>query len=1006
MIVGRAILILLLGLIWTSYGHAQKYNIKKYSVNEGLPSGNVYNVHSDADGYLWFATASGIIKYDGKVFETFDTAHGLKDAMVNDFYFEDDGEIWVATEFGGVASFKDGKFEYLPELAALDTLIINYIASIRKDEIWFATDGNGVAIWDQISGDISFITEEDGLPYNQVWDFHFENDSEIWITTMYGIAVYDRESGITQTLTKEDGFSGELMYEIALDQLGRKWVATDNGVTIIQPDGTIDTITEINGESLNYVFSINVDDNDGTVWVGTERIGLILIEPDGKTTHIKRKNGLSSNFIYRIIKDKKGNMWVTTDGNGVNLFKDKNFIGYDIQSELNANTIVSLKQAKNGAIWIGTENGLSKFENDSFTNYTIPKSLFDDDEIWDIEELPNGDLLLLTYTFELFQFNGSRFFKPEFYDEFSEVYLNDIFVDDDGSIWFSAFQQLSHLKNGGITHYAAPKDKYWQMTLGLIFRDSRGILWITTDGGLARFREGEFNYYTVEHGIPGTSIYEIEEDNFNNIWIGTNSGIGILKAENIESENIQFNSFIPNELFTKETVFLLFDDNNALWQGTNSGINYFDLKNWDYSSTPSQIHFSLSNNTDAVEFNSAANIVDDSGIIWFGTYSDGLYTFEYSKNEDDKLLENPPAIFLRQILADNEHIYTQNIGKFAPVDLEIDYSLNDVMFLFNAIDYLNPLNIDIKYKLEGYDNAWNTASDITEIRYTNLPAGNYQLLMQAKSIKSEWSDQKSLASFTVLRPFYLTVPFFVSLIFTFGFIIYVYINLRFSKIEKKELQRLVDQQTNDLSIALKEKEVLIKEIHHRVKNNLAVVSGLLELQSFKMPAGEAKMAIHESKMRVIAMSKIHENLYQNHDLAHVDFKKFLNELIKSIQATMDIADKNIEVVQYVDAVLLDVNVGVPLGLITNELISNCYKHAFKGKNEGVITVEFKEYDDTYELLVKDDGLGARKDILEYGRKSLGITLIKSLVSQIGGYIEFTNSSGSIFKLTLPKGLNK
>lgn len=96
-------------------------------------------------------------------------------------------------------------------------------------------------------------------------------------------------------------------------------------------------------------------------------------------------------------------------------------------------------------------------------------------------------------------------------------------------------------------------------------------------------------------------------------------------------------------------------------------------------------------------------------------------------------------------------------------------------------------------------------------------------------------------------------------------------------------------------------------------------------------------------MRVIAMSKIHENLYQNEDLAHVDFKLFISELTKSIQATMGAIDKNIEVVLYMDAVHLDVNIGIPLGLITNELISNCYKHAFKDKSEARFQYSLKSW---------------------------------------------------------------
>ncbi len=1008
MIVGRAFQIIVVILFWANISYAQKFNIKTYSVNEGLPSGNVYDVHTDESGFLWFGTSSGLVRFDGKEFITFDIDDGLKDAMIYNFHFEGDGEKWIATEFGGVAKYDGISFEYVPELAVLDTMVINYVTGNTENEIWFGTDLHGVAIWDQLTNEILFINEEDGLPANQIWDIDFFSDNEIWITTMFGIGVYDRDLGVMKTYIADERYSGEQMYETAEDLKGRYWVATENGVTIIQPDGAIQTITEVDGETLDYVYSIEVD-LEGTVWIGTERRGLVLIKEDGSNTRIKRQNGLSSNFIYRIIRDDDGTMWVATDGNGVNVFKDYNFLRYDKESELNANDVFAIKQVSDGSMWISTENGISNLKAGVFQHYTIPESLIDyADEIWDIEELPNGDLLLLTYTYEFLQFDGREFSYPRFREEFSGVFLNDLFIDKDGSIWFSAYGQLFHYQNGQFSHYYPPEAQYWQSALGKIYRDNFENLWITTEGGLARFNEGEFEYYSEIDGIPGHTIHEIVEDKFSNIWIGTNNGIAYLEAEDIKSNNIVFKEFLAEDLITKETVFLLFDTMGNLWQGTNAGLNYFEMINWDYEKAPRQVHFPLSNNGNSIEFNGAARTVDADGRLWFGSYSNGLVSFEYSENDSTISETTPPEIFLRSVRADIDEVYNQQMKRAALEDVKIEHSSNDVTLSFNAIDYVNPRDITIQYRLLGYDENWTSRNDINEVRYTNLPPGQYTFQITGKSARSDWGEAKDLISFSILKPFYLTVPFYISLLLMFGLFIFMYINSRIGKLERKELQKLVDQQTSDLTSALAEKEVLIKEIHHRVKNNLAVVSGLLELQGFRMPAGSAKMAIQQSKMRVIAMSKIHENLYQNEDLANVDFRKFINELLKSIQATMDITDKDIEVVQYVEEVLLDVNIGVPLGLITNEIVSNSYKHAFAGKKHGTITIKFSDVDedDNYQLIISDDGMGAPPDLLRLKSKSLGLTLIKSLTAQISGKMEFSNSVGSTFKLTIPKDQGK
>jgi two-component sensor histidine kinase len=212
----------------------------------------------------------------------------------------------------------------------------------------------------------------------------------------------------------------------------------------------------------------------------------------------------------------------------------------------------------------------------------------------------------------------------------------------------------------------------------------------------------------------------------------------------------------------------------------------------------------------------------------------------------------------------------------------------------------------------------------------------------------------------------------------------------------------VDEQTKDLSRALSEKEVLIKEIHHRVKNNLAVVSGLLELQSWSLPDGIAKLAMQESKLRVMAMSKVHEYLYQNEDLARVDFRRFLDDLVKSVASTMKKPGQDIEIILYSEEIHLNVNIGIPVGLMVNEMVSNSYKHAFKGKKEGSISLSLEEQESSYFLVLKDDGIGSEDNLLERETESLGTTLIKSLASQVNAIVTYSGINGAKYEVTIPK----
>lgn len=986
-------------LLSTPVVHAQKFNIKTYSVNDGLPSSNVYDVYPDDFGYLWFATSVGLVRFDGEHYQTFGEEDGLKDVFIYDLYIDNTGLLWVSTESGGIARLNGNRFEYPTELAELDTVLVTTING-RNDELWIGTNTLGLLVWNRSQNTLERIDISTGLPSNHIWDIYF-NENDVWLATKNGIARYSKKEGILQTDHVNNELEGEVTYQVLSDTEGRLWVATSRGISILNKDGSVNNIRQINGVKLGMVFTL-AQDEEGTIWIGTERKGLFLYK-DGRYTHITRDNGLSSNFVFRLVPGKDGTIWVATDGDGVSIFKDMNFRFYDGESALRDNHVFSAFYGSDGTLWLGTEEGLVSKKGEEFTTYTFPDHLYTEDEIWDIEELPNGHLLLLTYTYEVLEFDGQHFFVPDFYRQLeTEVYPTSILVDEDGSIWMSTFSDLYHFKDNTFAKYSPPNEQNWQTEFSYLYKDSYGVLWVSTQRGVATFIDGKFTYYRQDSGIIGNNIYEINESPDGSIWVGSNAGISFATRASITKGHPTFKDFYSKELYTQETIFLLFDQHGGLWQGTNSGLNYIDVARTRQTGKLHQLHFPLTNQRRGVEMNGAARVLTPDGTLWFGSNSIGLVSYTFNNDSGHVAFSAPPDIFLREIRIDNEIIFNQGRDSlFIPHGI-LPFNHNDLVFRFNTIDYLNPSGIDVYYRLKGYDDEWQHGVDLSEIRYTNLPWGQYELQMRVKSIRSALSSVHTMATIEVMKPVYLTIPFFIVVFLGVGFIVFVCVRYFVSRMEKKELQQLVDERTAELSKTLKEKEVLIKEIHHRVKNNLAVISGLLELQGFKMLPGEAKQAIQESKMRIIAMAKVHENLYQHQDLANVDFQKFIRELVPSIQITMDLEDKDIQVAQHIDKVFLSVNMGVPLGLIINELVLNCYKHAFVVRTRGTVTITFLKKEDHYLLEVSDDGVGAHDDILTQKSESLGITLIKSLTAQLKASISYQNDQGSTFTITIPK----
>lgn len=201
--------------------------------------------------------------------------------------------------------------------------------------------------------------------------------------------------------------------------------------------------------------------------------------------------------------------------------------------------------------------------------------------------------------------------------------------------------------------------------------------------------------------------------------------------------------------------------------------------------------------------------------------------------------------------------------------------------------------------------------------------------------------------------------------------------------EKKLSQQKVEQ-------SLKEKEVLLKEIHHRVKNNMQVVSSILNLQSSYLNDPYALSVLKESQNRIKTMSYIHESLYQNKTFTSVNFSEYLQTLTNNIIQSYSISESKIKLILDIEKITLSLDNTIPTGLIVNELLSNAIKHAFPGENTGAITVNLKQELNNINLSIKDNGAGFDDYIDFYNSPSLGLQLVNTLIEQINGTINFSS----------------
>ena len=1019
------------GYFWiattTGLSRFDGYNFKSYwndvSDENSINSSQMQSLFEDSKGQLWVGSNIGIniYNYESDNFRRLRLLFQGAEINLAVMQVLEDSEknIWLITSNGLVKIVHETQQQIFYNTRFESNGSPSYTKFIKaafdpKGNLWIATSSNGVIIFNTVEKKFQTFQEYTG---NKI-DFsdrpffvvHINPDGKILMGAREGdIIVYDflnRKLDCIPFKTENEGVLLGGVSSIINDSNGKTWVGTEYfGLKELDLKNRrlidANSILTVDNVSKSKVFCY--EDRFGDLWFGINYQGLYhkIKRVQAFNSFTPSANNLSHHLVKSILRDSRGNLWVGTDGGGLNILKKGSSQFQSVEKVVNGGlalqrqVVMCLHEDSKGNIWIGTYlDGLYCFNRQNNLISHFSSSDFGDGShlngIFDIEEDETGNLWFGT--------NGSSLFcleaasrkmvhvgptvvngKPVFLNR----YINDIRIDQSNTLWLATY-------NGFIAWNPANKT----------LKEFKGMINKTND----------------------ESIYSMVFDKLGKLWLASLSGLYCFNPE--DQKLTHFST--DNGLCDNTVTALIVDNDGKIWASTSNGISVYD---------PAKNSFKSYFEYDGLSFNeflSHASFKDENGIIYFGGIN-GLVSFNPKDIVDRK--ENPRLVFsnfrvLNQelkngFLPNNRKVLRKSINETDTIRLK--YSDKSFTLEFAAIDFSAPEKIKYAVMMEGFDKSW-IIKDYRQrfATYTNLNPGTYMLQVKSTNTDGIWVDPARSICIIIMPPMWLTWWAFILYFAIFLIVIYfVRSTVLFRLRMKQELQQEQFERQKQESIN-HAKVQFFTNISHEIRTPLTMILAPLQHLTELSVNDDQKLHLGYIKRNTIRLQRLVTQLLDfqkiesaglKNDARLMDMIRFVSDIVQLFEGTAK--EQGLEV--YFDANCETLTVWADpdkMDKILFNLLSNALKFTPKG---GIITVSVAENHDKCEISVSDTGSGIAPEHqdkifdrfyqVENQSKErrigtgVGLHLAKKLIEIQHGTIgvESEPGQGSTFTVLLPLG---
>ena len=968
------------------------YRIDSWTTAEGLPQNSVTALVQTRDGYLWFSTIDGLVRFDGLHFTVFDRSNtsAIASNRFVSLYEDAEGTLWAGTEYGGLVRYRNGEFTAFTTAQGLPSNFIEEIRGGPTGSVFIRTpNGYGLV------RDGQFTSAADPLIALQEKTFVAPNGAHWHVTSdelLRAMTTTKREREVS-LLFKNPAYyialiaRGKLLFE---DRQGYLWGSTDSP-RLLRVKGKDITYFALPGapwDATPAYLTSAAEDRDGTLWFGTNH-GLLCFRA-GRLTRYTTSDGLADNEISALLLDREGLVWVGTP-HGLTRITRQAITTLSTAQGLPYKVVNPILPERAGTVLIGSLM-LTRYAQGKATSSSIAETVRRQG-IEALYEDPQGTLWIGSKgeTWRMRNGRAEQFANAQFQAARSEATAPTCYAfwqDRSANFWFCTDQGLFKLTDGKMTAYTVA-DGLPANEFRTVHEDRDGNLWFGAHGGLAKWQAGKFVPFAGQSQLKGELVIALHETADGSLWIGTyDNGLRRLRGEQLTTYKTE------HGLFNNEVFRILEDERQNFWMSSNKGIYRVSKRQLDDFAAGkiaalTSVAYGVADGMRNVECNagrSPAGSKMRDGKLWFPT-QDGVAIVDPAALTMNTL---PPPVVIEHALVNRQPQPWQ-------AGLTLQPGQENLEIAYTGLSFSKSEQVKFKYKLEGWDADWIDVGMRRSAYYSYLSPGSYQFKVIAANSDGVWNEQGAALRVVVVPPFYRRWWFLTLATLALGGLACALYQYRIRQInrlyETKEAfsrqlleshevfaRRLIEAQEG-------ERQRIAAELHDGLGQNLLVIKNRALLG--QLESGEPVAQTHFSDINESVGATLEEvrtiayNLRPQH-LARLGLGSTLEEMIERVAAATALQiTANIAPLDGLFAPEAEIN----LFRIVQEALNNIVKHAAAKHAAVTITRD----DERIELTIRDDGHGFNDEARD--QRGLGLVSIAERVRILGGTLKIQSEVG-------------